>query len=129
MKAWLIFSERTWSSSGLTAGSFSDILLGMCQIFWRARMLDIILLIFVLCDDLLKALNLKEDSQVQMNNAEVMTVALVAAYFFSGNHEAARKFLREHNYIPNMLSKSRFNRILHAIDETVWLVSDNVSSI
>ncbi|MBO1349906.1 MAG: hypothetical protein EBE86_022145 [Hormoscilla sp. GUM202] len=45
---------------------------------------DMITTIFVLCDELLKALNIKEDPQVKMNNAEVMTVGLVAAYFFGG---------------------------------------------
>ncbi|MBO1351319.1 MAG: hypothetical protein EBE86_029945 [Hormoscilla sp. GUM202] len=45
---------------------------------------DLITTILVLCDALLKALNIKEDPQVKMNNAEVMTVGLVAAYFFRG---------------------------------------------
>ncbi|MBC6472255.1 MAG: hypothetical protein GDA48_24870 [Hormoscilla sp. GM102CHS1] len=48
--------------------------------------------IFVLGDELLKALNIKEDPQVKMNNAEVMTVGLVAAYFFGG-HASLRALL------------------------------------
>jgi len=48
--------------------------------------------IFVLCDQLLKDLNIKEDPQVKMNNAEVMTVGLVAAYFFGG-HASLRALL------------------------------------
>lgn len=79
-----------------------------------------IITIFCLCDDLLKALEIKEDPQIKMNNAEVMTVALTAASFFSGNFEKSREFLYEHGYIPNMLSKSQFNRRLHAIGEYVW---------
>jgi hypothetical protein len=55
-----------------------------------------------------------------MSNAEVMTVALSASLFFSGNYEKSREFLSEHGYIHNMLSKSRFNRRLLAIPETVW---------
>ena len=38
-------------------------------------------------------------------------VALVAATFFVGNQELSRRFLKEHGYIPAMLSKSRLNRL------------------
>ncbi len=76
---------------------------------------EIIITVFCLCDDLVKALNIKEDKQVKMSNAEVMTVALSAALFFNGNFQRSREFLSEHGYIPNMLSKSRFNRRLLAI--------------
>ncbi len=55
--------------------------------------------IFVLGDELLKALNIKEDPQGKMNNAEVMTVGLVAAYFFGGHHERSCQFMVEHNYL------------------------------
>jgi hypothetical protein len=72
-----------------------------------------IIAIYVLCDDLLKALHHYEDPQVQMSDAEVMTTALTAAVFFSGNYESARSLLRENGMIPHMLSKSRLNRRLH----------------
>lgn len=82
--------------------------------------------VFFLCDNLLKAMGIQEDPQVRMNNAEVMTVALCASLFFSGNYEKSREFLSEHGYIRNMLSKSRFNRRLLAIPETVWLALFNL---
>jgi 2-polyprenyl-6-methoxyphenol hydroxylase-like FAD-dependent oxidoreductase len=69
-----------------------------------------ILGVYCLCDDLLKAMNHVEDPQCQMNDAEVMTTALVAALFFGGNHARARSFLQEAGYMPRMLTKSRFNR-------------------
>ena len=50
-----------------------------------------------------------------MSDAEVMTTALVATLFFGANFQIARDFLQTHGYIPNMLSKSRFNRRLHRI--------------
>ncbi len=80
-----------------------------------------IITVYCLCEDLLNALGIREDPQVHMNTAEVMTVALTAALFFSGNFEKSRAFLSEEGYIPPMLSKSRFNRRLHAIPEEVWL--------
>ena len=44
----------------------------------------------------------------------------MASTFFSGNIEASRSFLDEHGYIPKAISKSRFNRRLHAIKSDLW---------
>jgi hypothetical protein len=74
-----------------------------------------VITVYCVCDDLVKFFGIKDDIQSQMSSAEVLTTAIIAAMFFGGNHEQARIFLREHNYIPNMLSKSQFNRRLHAI--------------
>ena len=76
---------------------------------------DKIIATFCLCDDLLKAIHHYESPQCQMNDAEVMTTALVAALFFGGKHESARLMLKENGYIPQMLSKSRFSRRLHRV--------------
>ena len=78
---------------------------------------DKIMAIFCLCDDLLKAMHHQEDRQCQMNDAEIMTTAFIAALFFRGNHESARALLKQHGYIPHMVSKSRFSRRLHRIKE------------
>jgi hypothetical protein len=64
---------------------------------------------------MLKAMQHQEDAQCQLSDAEVMTVALVAALKFSGNFVDAGEMLSEHGYIPVMLSRSRFNRRLHRI--------------
>jgi hypothetical protein len=53
-----------------------------------------------------------------MSDAEVMTTAFTAALFFRGNLESARAMLKQHGYIPRMLSKSRFNRRLHRLADT-----------
>lgn len=74
-----------------------------------------IIAIYCLCDDLLKAMHHIEDRQCQMSDAEVMTTAIVAARYFSGNIELARALLRERTYIPTMLSRSRLNRRLHRV--------------
>ena len=78
---------------------------------------DKIIATFCLCDDLLKAMHHQEDRQCQMNDAEIMTTAFVAALFFRGNHESARALLKQYGYIPHMVSKSRFSRRLHRIKE------------
>ena len=51
-----------------------------------------------------------------------MTIALVAADLFGACFELSYAFLHEHGYIQRRLSKSRFNRRLHAIPEWVWRV-------
>ena len=86
---------------------------------------DKIIVTFCLCDDLLKAIHHQEDRQCHMNDAEIMTTALVASLFFRGNHESARAMLKQHGYIPHMLSKSRFSRRLHRIKE-IFIVLFNL---
>ena len=81
---------------------------------------DTITTTYYLCDEFLKAIGHREDPQVRISTAEVMTIALVACAFFSGNLEASRSFLDEYGYIPKAISKSRFNRRLHAIDPCLW---------
>ena len=83
---------------------------------------DSVLAIYCLCDDLLKALKHREDSQRLMSDAEVMTTAIVAALYFGGNFERARLLLDGPRYIPGMLSKSQFNRRLHAVRELLLMV-------
>jgi Transposase DDE domain len=81
-----------------------------------------IVAIYCLCDDILKAMNHHSDEQQQMSDAEVMTTAIVAAIYFGGNWEKARKQLSEPHYIPKMLSKSRLNRRLHRIEPMLLTV-------
>jgi len=85
---------------------------------------DKVIATFCLCDDLLKAMHHQENHQCQMNDAEILTTAFTAALFFRGNHESARAMLKQHGYIPYMLSKSRFNRRLHRIKEIFIVVFD-----
>lgn len=79
-----------------------------------------IITFYVLCHELLTSLDIRDDAQARMNNAEVMLVVLTAARFFKGNFRIAACFLKEYGYIPMMLSESRLNRRLHAIDDYVW---------
>ncbi len=81
---------------------------------------DTITTIYCLCDDFLKANHRFDDPQIRLTTAEVMTVPLVAATFFGGNIDKTCRFLREYGYMPNMISKGRFNHRLHAIDPALW---------
>ena len=81
-----------------------------------------IIAMYCLCDDLLKAMHHRIDPQCKMSDAEVMTTALTAAVFFRGTLESARVMLKHYGYIPQMLSKSHFNRRLHRLKETFLLL-------
>ena len=78
-----------------------------------------IITLYCFFDELLKALGHKDDAQAQLSTAEIMTIAAVAAEFFTGNQQKALDFLISHGYIM-LFSKSRFNRRLHQIPESLW---------
>lgn len=80
-----------------------------------------IIAIYCFCDECLKTLGWRDDPQVKMSTAEVVTTAVVAAYLFGGCFWRAQWFLKEHGYMPNMLSKGRLNRRLHQVDESVLM--------
>jgi len=75
--------------------------------------------IYCLADDFLKTTGHQEDPQITMSDAEVITTALVAVRFFGGNFERARQALHKPDLIPQMLSKSQFNRRLHRLSDLV----------
>lgn len=74
-----------------------------------------IVLVYCLCDDLLRASNRRDDPQCRVSDAEVMTVALVAAMFFGGNQVLSYTFLFEQGYIKVQLSRSRYCRRLQRV--------------
>lgn len=76
-----------------------------------------IVAVYCLCADLLCALRHTDDVQCRVTDAEIMTIALVAALFFGGNYVVSCYFLQQHGYMPRMLSASRFNRRLHRIKD------------
>jgi hypothetical protein len=78
-------------------------------------MLNEIIGIYAITDDLLKAIGHDEDSRRVVSDAEIITTAVCAAIFFSGNHSKACTYMKEHGLIPNMLDKSRFNTRLHGV--------------
>jgi len=84
---------------------------------------------FCLGDDRLKAMPHQENRQCQMSDAEILTTACIASLFFRGNHESARAMLKQHGYIPPMVSKSRFNRRPHRIKAIFIVCFDLLAQI
>lgn len=74
-----------------------------------------IVLVYCLCDDLLKACHHREDPQCRLSDAEVMTIAVVAAMYFGGNQAVSHCMLYEQGYLKVHLSRSRFCRRLQRV--------------
>lgn len=68
--------------------------------------------IYVLLDDIFKAVGHPEDAQRRVNDALLITTLMVACRYFGGNIEKARLYMLD-EHCPHMLSKSQFNRRMH----------------
>lgn len=80
---------------------------------------DYIVPVYVIIDDLLKIMNYQDDVRAQTSAAEILTIAVVAAKYFQNHHERAVCLMRQLGYIGK-LSVSRFNRLLHALLDTLY---------
>lgn len=83
---------------------------------------DKITSIYYMVDELLKASSLKGNNKRIMSDSEVITVAVIACLYFGGHLEHAMSFMKMTGNIPNMLSKSRFNRRLHKLESVLFEV-------
>jgi|CXWL01.1.fsa_nt_gi hypothetical protein len=88
-------------------------------------MIDNAIAIYCFLDDYLKAINHQEDKQRMMNDAEIMTTALLAALYFGGNQERALCFVRAHVF-NRVLKKSRFSRRIHAVEELMHSIFTSI---
>jgi hypothetical protein len=85
-------------------------------------MYDRTLAIYCFVDDLLKAMQHREDSRTVFSDAEVVTTAIVAMLFFGGNFERSRSLLHSSGMMPRMLSRSRLSRRLSRLSDLVEMV-------
>ena len=83
---------------------------------------EYIVTVFVVIDDLLKAMNYQDDVRAQSTAAEVLTIAIVAAKYFQNHHERGLCILQRLGYIGK-LSISRFNRLLHQLQACLYEIS------
>lgn len=78
--------------------------------------------IYCFLDDLLKAMNHQTDVRAQVSDAEILTCAACAMFFFGGNYTRSREFLQQSGLMPKMLDKSQFSRRLSRLAEVVNLI-------
>jgi hypothetical protein len=85
-------------------------------------MYDRTLAIYCFVDDLLKAMQHREDQRCEVSDAEVVTTALCAMLWFGGNFEHSRSFLHSSGMMPRMLSRSRLSRRLTRLAELIEMI-------
>ena len=83
---------------------------------------DWIVTTFVVIDETLRALGHRSHVLARASDAEVLTVAVVAARYFQNHHERALGVLRLGRYLSGPLSVSRLNRRLHALADWLALI-------
>ncbi len=80
---------------------------------------DFIVTAYVVLDETMRALGHRGHALARTSDAEVLTVAVVAAKYFQNHHERALGVLRLGGYLSGPLSASRLSRRLHALAD--WL--------
>jgi hypothetical protein len=75
----------------------------------------LIVAVYVILDDLLRAMGHRTDCRARTSDSEVLTVGVIAACQFANHHERALCILRALGYLSGPLSVSRFNRRFHAL--------------
>lgn len=79
---------------------------------------DFTIAIYCFLDDYLIIKNQKASSKRKLSDAEIITTALIAARYFSGNYAKARHYLREvHKF--DFPDKSNFIRLLNNLSDTI----------
>ena len=74
---------------------------------------------FVVADNLMTTLEHATHKLARVSDAEILTVALVAAKNFKGNLEHALNAMKLAHFIPDAIGISRFNRRIHQL--AYWL--------
>lgn len=84
--------------------------------------------LYCFIDDLLKAMNHREDVRCQVGDAQVLTTALVAMLDYGGNYQKALTKIGEQNIFSRSLSRSRFSRRLTRLTDLVYLLFHQLGS-
>lgn len=88
-----------------------------------------IIAVFVMIDTLMERLGHRSDVRAQVPDAEILTVAVVAAKYFQNHHERSVCVMRACGYLSGSLSVSRFNRRVHALADWLPFVAEVLGDI
>lgn len=88
-----------------------------------------IIAVYVVIDDLFKRIGHQDHQLAQLTDAEVLTVAIVAALAFQNHHAHALATMTQLGYLSGSLSPSRFNRRLHALSDWLDVMIEAVSDL
>jgi hypothetical protein len=90
---------------------------------------DFIVTAYVILDETMRALGHRDDVRAGAGDAEVLTVAVVAAKSFQNHLARALQVMRLGRYLSGPLSESRFNRRLHALRDWLALLVETLGEI
>lgn len=86
-------------------------------------MLDQTIVIYCICDEVLKSLGLSDDKQCKMSTAEVMTFSIISGMLYGCNYRLTRLISLNHKYFHKILSHSQLVRRIHQIPERAWMMT------
>ncbi len=84
----------------------------------------LIVTIYVMIDDTMKARGHRSHCLAGLSDAEIRTVAVIAARYYGNHHAPAVGHLTGTAHVPRTISPARFNRRLHALAEWLDLFRD-----
>ncbi len=90
---------------------------------------DLIVTAYVVIDEMMAALGHRSHRLARLGDAEVLTVAVVAAKSFANNHERALGVMHGMRYLSGPLSASCFNRRLHALGAWLRLALETLGAL
>jgi hypothetical protein len=92
-------------------------------------MCDSTLAIYCFIDDFLKASGHREDCRIEVSDAEVITIAIVAMRHFGGNFERSRLVLHELGLMRRLLSRSRFSRRVTRLADLIYRLFHQLGAV
>jgi hypothetical protein len=90
---------------------------------------DFIVTAFVVIDKTMALLGHRDDVRAGASDAEVLTVAVVAAKYFQNHLARALQVMHLGHYLSGALSASRFNRRLHALRDWLLLLTEALGEV
>jgi len=89
----------------------------------------LIVAIYVMIDDTMKTLGHQSHGLAGLSDAEILTIAVLAARYDGHHHARAVGQLAGSAYVPRTISPSRFNRRLHALADWLELFRDTLGDL
>src|SRR4051812_30753100 len=89
----------------------------------------LIVAVYVVLDDILRALGHRTDCRAQTSDSEVLTVGVIAACQFANHHERPLCVLKGLGYLSAPLPISRFNRRFHALAHRLSAALDLLAAV
>jgi len=90
---------------------------------------DFIVTVYVVIDETMRVLEHRDHPLAGVSDAEVLTVAVVAAKHFQNHHALALATLQQQGYLSGTLSASRLNRRLHALADWFRLIQETLAEL